>query len=73
MRQRNKADLAEWRQRSTISIPEYAKIVGIGKNTAYQAARAGEIAIIQLRGRKLVPVQWVLRQLDGRSQEVAAE
>jgi hypothetical protein len=58
----------EWRQRSTISIPEYARIVGIGKNTAYEAARAGEIVTIKLRGPKLVPVPWVLRQLEGRLQ-----
>jgi excisionase family DNA binding protein len=58
---------AEWRQRATLSIPEYAKIVGVGKNTAYAAANSGEIPIIKLQGRKLVPVPWLLRQLEGAS------
>jgi excisionase family DNA binding protein len=60
------AGYPEWRQRTTISIPEYAKIVGVGKNTAYAAAKSGEIPVIKLQGRKLVPVPWLLRQLEGR-------
>jgi hypothetical protein len=57
----------DWRQQATMSLTRYAEVVGVGRNTAYDAARAGEIPIIKLRGRKLVPVAWVLRQLEGRA------
>jgi hypothetical protein len=55
----------DWRTRLTITIPEYARIVGVGRNTAYEAARAGEVATIKVRGRILVCVRPLLRQLDG--------
>lgn len=41
--------------RKTYSIPEAAKILGIGKNQAYAAAHAGEIPIIRMGNRMLVP------------------
>jgi hypothetical protein len=53
----------DWRSRPTVTIPEYAKIVGVGRNTAYDAARAGEVPTIKLRGRILVCVPWLRRQL----------
>jgi hypothetical protein len=56
----------DWRQRMTITIPEYARIVGVGRNTAYEAARAGEVATIKVRGRVLVCVPALMRQLEGK-------
>jgi hypothetical protein len=56
----------DWRRRMTISVPKYAQIVGIGRNTAYEAVRAGEVATIKVRGRIFVCVQPLLRQLEGR-------
>jgi hypothetical protein len=40
--------------------------MGVGRNTAYEAARAGEIPTIKIRGRILVCVPALLRQLEGR-------
>jgi excisionase family DNA binding protein len=57
---------AEWRTRATISVPEYAEIMGVGRNTAYEAARAGEIDTIKVRGRVLVCVPALVRKLEGR-------
>jgi hypothetical protein len=57
----------DWRNRSTITVPEYAKIMRVGRNTAYEAVRVGEVATIKLRGRLLVPVPWILRQLNGET------
>ena len=51
-----------------VSVPEYAAIMGIGRNTAYEAARAGEVPTIKLRGRILVPVAAILRQLEGTAE-----
>ena len=56
---------ADWRARATMTVPEYAAIVGIGRNTAYEAARAGEVDVIRVRGRILVCVPALLRQLEG--------
>jgi hypothetical protein len=54
---------ADWRSRATVTVPQYAAIVGIGRNTAYEAARAGEVQTIKVRGRILVCVPALLRQL----------
>ncbi len=37
------------------TIPEAAKKLGIGRNTAYEAARTGEIPTIKIDRRLLVP------------------
>jgi predicted site-specific integrase-resolvase len=50
----------------TVTIPEYAQIVGVSRNTAYEAARAGEVATIRVRGRVLVCVLPLLRKLEGQ-------
>lgn len=62
------ADTSGWRDRATISIPEYAQIIGVGSQTAYDAARAGEVPTIRVRGRVLVCVPALLRQLEGAPQ-----
>ena len=56
---------ADWRSRATVTVPEYARIMGIGTTTAYDAARAGEIPTIRFRRRIVVPVAAVIRQLEG--------
>jgi hypothetical protein len=47
----------------TVTVDEYAAIIGIGRNTAYEAVRAGEVQVIRQRGRILVCVPPLLRQL----------
>ena len=42
--------------RRTLTVPEAAKILGIGRNQAYDAARSGEIPTIRIGGRILVPL-----------------
>ena len=58
-------EISDWREKATITIPHYAKIVGVGRSTAYEAARAGEVTTIKVRGRVLVCVPALLRQLEG--------
>ena len=42
-------------EQATINLwPETAKILGIGKNAVYEAARKGEIPTIRIGGRILV-------------------
>ena len=41
--------------RRTYTVPEVAEILGIGRNTAYESCRAGEIPTLKIGGRILVP------------------
>jgi hypothetical protein len=59
----------DWRSQATITIPEYAAIMKVGRNTAYEAARVGEVPTIKLRNRVLVCVPALLRQLEGGRDE----
>jgi excisionase family DNA binding protein len=52
-------------ERPTMSIPEAAKILGIGVNGAYEAAKRGEIPTIQIGKRILVLRQPLKRMLAG--------
>jgi hypothetical protein len=67
-------DAEDWRRRATVTIPEYARIVGVSRSTAYAAARAGEVDVIRQRGRILVCVAPLVRRLalaeaeDGKSE-----
>ncbi|HAN64462.1 MAG TPA: DNA-binding protein [Rhizobiales bacterium] len=57
-----KADSIE---RKTLTIPETAKLLGVGLNQAYEAARRGEIPTIRIGRRILVPVAALERKLQG--------
>jgi excisionase family DNA binding protein len=50
----------------TITVEEWAKIMGVGRNTAYEAVRAGDVATIKVRSRFLVCVPALLRRLEGK-------
>lgn len=50
-------------QRETLSIVEAAKILGVGRNQAYEAARRGQIPVIRIGSRLLVPVAALERML----------
>jgi excisionase family DNA binding protein len=43
-------------KRLTMTIPEAAEKLGIGRNQGYQAAKAGQIPTIRVGHRILVPV-----------------
>jgi excisionase family DNA binding protein len=42
-------------QRATYTIAEAAKKLGIGKNSAYEAAKRGDIPVVKVGKRLLVP------------------
>ncbi len=54
---RTDSDILVW------TIPEAAKKLGIGRNTAYEAARTGEIPTIKIGKRLLVPREALERKL----------
>lgn len=43
----------------TYSIEETAQVLGIGRSLAYEAARRGEIPVIKIGNRYLVPRSWI--------------
>ena len=53
-------------QKHTYSIPEAAKVLGIGKSAAYEAARTGEIPTIKIGKRILIPVAQLEQLLGGK-------
>jgi excisionase family DNA binding protein len=57
--------------RPTITVPEAAEILGVSVDTAYRAARSGELPVVTLGRRMLVPTAR-LRQLLGDDPNRAA-
>lgn len=52
-------------EKRTYTIPEAAKVLGIGRTAAYEAARTGEIPVIRIGKRILVPSVALERMLAG--------
>jgi excisionase family DNA binding protein len=48
----------------TISVEEAAKILGIGRNSAYEAARNGQLPVIKIGKLLRVPVVALERMLE---------
>ena len=60
MAMKNKSEIC-----ATMTIPKATQRLGIGRNQAYEAARRGEIPIIRIGKRLLVPVAALERMLSG--------
>ena len=48
----------------TVTVPEAAKMLGIGRNLAYEAARAGDLPTLKFGKRLVVPVAALQRLLE---------
>ncbi len=57
-------NLTHLQDRATISVSDAATLLGISRNTAYEAARTGQLPILRLGRRLLVPVPALLRMLE---------
>jgi excisionase family DNA binding protein len=53
-------------QRLTITVPEAAERLGIGRNQGYEAARRGDIPVIRLGKRMVVPLAAFEAMLNAR-------
>jgi excisionase family DNA binding protein len=60
-------------ERTTISVEEAGKYLGIGRAAAYLAVKNGELPSLRLGSRILVPVWALLELLAGRSATEAPE
>jgi excisionase family DNA binding protein len=58
-------------QRKTCTVEEAAKMLGISRVSAYQAAKSGELPTIKIGKRILVPTAALDRMLDRKLDEVA--
>jgi excisionase family DNA binding protein len=56
----------------TLRVEEAAKVLGISRNTAYAAIRRGEIPVIRIARRILVPRPALDRILQGETKGVSA-
>ena len=52
-------------ERETLTVEQAAKVLGIGRGTAYEAVRAGELPAIRIGKRLVVPRQAIDRLLAG--------
>jgi excisionase family DNA binding protein len=52
--------------RATITVEQAARLLGVGRTAAYEAARRGELPTRRLGRRLLVPVPALLAWLEGR-------
>ena len=57
-------------ERRTLTVPEAAKALGIGRAAAYEGARTGQIPTIRIGKRILVPVAALERMLAQPSSDV---
>lgn len=48
-----------------LTVKQFAAFLGIGRNTAYEAVRRGEILAVKIGRRLLIPRRAVERLLDG--------
>jgi hypothetical protein len=65
---RNQQISEHWQEellaKSVVSVPEAGSLLGLGRSASYEAARRGEIPIVSI-GRKLVVPTAPLRRLLG--------
>jgi excisionase family DNA binding protein len=50
----------------TMTVPEAAKLLGVGRNQAYEAVRRGEIPTVKIGRRILVPTKALERMLEAK-------
>ena len=63
MKQRKQFTLDELASEATISVEQTAKVLGLGRTAAYDAARRGEFPTRRLGRRLVVPVPALLEWL----------
>jgi excisionase family DNA binding protein len=60
---KSRLTIADLRQRPTITVREYADFVGVSVDAVYEAAARGELKVLRLGRRVLLPTAPLLRDL----------
>jgi excisionase family DNA binding protein len=58
--------LTEAEERETVSVPQAARILGIGRNSAFDAVRRGDLPALRIGRRLVVPRARLERMLSGQ-------
>jgi excisionase family DNA binding protein len=58
-------------QRKVLTVPEAGKVLRLGRDSAYRAANAGEIPVLRIGRRLVVPVPALLEMLNGGGTDAA--
>lgn len=61
----NESEKANTITRRTYSVEEAGKILGIGRNAAYEAVKNGNISSVRIGRRVVVPMAAIERMLGG--------
>jgi excisionase family DNA binding protein len=56
-------------ERETLTVPEAAKRLGIGRITAYNAAKSGDLPTLKFGSRMVVPKEALDRMLAGEQRQ----
>lgn len=56
--------LARLRTQPTISVPDAARLLGIGRSTLYTAVKSGEIPAVRVGHRVRIPSIWIRQTLQ---------
>ena len=65
MKPEDTTTLAAAAERLTMTVEEAAELLGISRNSAYEAVRRGEIPSVRLGRRILIPTEQLRRLLAG--------
>jgi excisionase family DNA binding protein len=61
-----RASVQQLYERTTVSVEQAAAVLGIGRSTAYAAARDGSLPVVRLSHRLLVPTARLLELIGCR-------
>jgi excisionase family DNA binding protein len=56
--------MATNRERATMSVADAARVLGVGRNGAYEAVARGEIPVVKIGRRLLVPRARLMAMLE---------
>ncbi len=65
MRESTPAEVGSSTGAATMSVPEAGALLGISRNSAYAAVKRGELPVIRLGSRLVVPREAIARMLEG--------
>lgn len=60
------------RGRATLTVPEAGALLGLSKNSSYQAAKRDQLPTLRIGHRLVVPVPRLLAMLEGEGDPDAA-
>jgi len=63
MSEKRESTIERLKGRCTCSVDEAAEVLGIGRSTAYAAAREGSLPVLRVRTRLLVPTAKLLAMI----------